>query len=145
VKITQTLVTDDLDGTPDAETRTFAFNGKTYEIDLSENNTAKLQKALTPFLDAGRPLRSNGKPYTGTSRRRNTPADTGGATPSEIRQWWADNPVHLPTWQAKGSIPELVKQAYAERGTQPAPEPEAPAPKQRRTRKPKPETAAAPA
>lgn len=138
MKITQMLVTDDIDGTPDAETRTFAFRGKSYEIDLSETNAAKLEKALTPYLDVARPLRSNGKPYRSPNTRRNAPVDTGGATASEIRQWWKDNPVHLPTWQAKGSIPDLVRQAYAERGNAPAPEPETPAPKPRRGRKPKP-------
>lgn len=53
-KTVSVVVTDDLDGSPDAETVGFAFNGQSYEIDLAEKNLAKFQKSLRPFIDAGR-------------------------------------------------------------------------------------------
>ena len=53
-KTVSVLVTDDLDGTSEAETVGFSFNGQSYEIDLGEKNRAKLQKSLQPFMDAGR-------------------------------------------------------------------------------------------
>jgi hypothetical protein len=48
------VITDDLDGSPDAETVAFSFGGQSYEIDLGKKNLAKLQKSLQPFMDAGR-------------------------------------------------------------------------------------------
>src|SRR5215471_6664469 len=48
------VITDDMDGSPDAETVTFGLNGVTYEIDLAEANRAKLSGAFAPFIAAGR-------------------------------------------------------------------------------------------
>ena len=53
-KTVSVVVTDDLDGTPDAETVAFSVEGQSYEIDLSQKNLARLQKSLQPFVDAGR-------------------------------------------------------------------------------------------
>ncbi len=53
-KTVSVVVTDDLDGTPDAETVAFSVEGQSYEIDLSQKNLAKLQKSLQPFMAAGR-------------------------------------------------------------------------------------------
>jgi Lsr2 len=53
-KTVSVVVTDDLDGSPDAETVAFGFNGQSYEIDLGQKNLAKLQKSLQPFMEAGR-------------------------------------------------------------------------------------------
>ena len=48
------VITDDMDGSRDAETVTFGLNGVTYEIDLAESNRAKLSAAFAPFIAAGR-------------------------------------------------------------------------------------------
>lgn len=53
-KTVSVVVTDDLDGTPDAETVAFSVEGQSYEIDLSQKNLARLQKSLQPFMEAGR-------------------------------------------------------------------------------------------
>ncbi len=53
-KTVSVVITDDLDGTPDAETVSFSFEGRSYEIDLGKKNRAKLEKSLQPFMDAGR-------------------------------------------------------------------------------------------
>jgi hypothetical protein len=53
-KTVSVVITDDLDGTPDAETVAFSVEGQSYEIDLGQKNLAKLQKSLQPFVDAGR-------------------------------------------------------------------------------------------
>jgi hypothetical protein len=45
---------DDFDGSPAAETVTFALDGATYEIDLSAENAAELRDVLQPWMDAGR-------------------------------------------------------------------------------------------
>jgi hypothetical protein len=53
-KTVSVVVTDDLDGSPDAETVAFSFNGQSYEIDLAEKNLARFEKSLQPFMEAGR-------------------------------------------------------------------------------------------
>ncbi len=41
--------TDDINGKPAAETVTFSLDGKTYEIDVTEKNAAKLRQAFEPY------------------------------------------------------------------------------------------------
>jgi nucleoid-associated protein Lsr2 len=72
------IVTDDLDGSENAETVSFGFGGVTYEIDLAKKNRAKLEKALAPFIEAGRRVpRGGGRRRAGGSR-----ADHG-----QVRAW----------------------------------------------------------
>jgi hypothetical protein len=44
------VVTDDIDGSPEARTITYSFDGQKYEIDLSRENHEKFRQALAPFL-----------------------------------------------------------------------------------------------
>jgi hypothetical protein len=53
-KTVSVVVTDDLDGTSEAQTVAFSFDGQNYEIDLGTKNLASLQKSLQPFMEAGR-------------------------------------------------------------------------------------------
>jgi hypothetical protein len=75
-KTVSVVVTDDLDGSPDAETVAFSFNGQSYEIDLSQKSIARLQKSLQPFTDAGRrpAQRRTAKPARATGPRINLAA-----------------------------------------------------------------------
>ncbi len=45
---------DDLDGSEAAGTVTFALDGKAYEIDLSDENAARLRDSLATFVAAAR-------------------------------------------------------------------------------------------
>ena len=45
---------DDLDGTEAAGTVRFGLGGGAYEIDLSEQNAARLEQALAPYIKAAR-------------------------------------------------------------------------------------------
>jgi Lsr2 len=45
---------DDLDGLEAAGTVEFGLEGRSYEIDLSDENAKKLREALAPFVDAAR-------------------------------------------------------------------------------------------
>ena len=56
---------DDLDGSDASSTVTFALDGRSYEIDLSEDNAAKLRDALAPFVDAARKSGGRGGPARG--------------------------------------------------------------------------------
>lgn len=53
-KTTQVILTDDLDGSEGADTVSFSWEGQAYEIELSEKNRAKLEKAITPFVQGAR-------------------------------------------------------------------------------------------
>jgi len=74
------IVTDDLDGSDNAETVSFGFDGVTYEIDLAKKNRAKLEKALAPYIEAGRRV-----PRAG----RRTEGRAGGSSTdrSAVRAW----------------------------------------------------------
>jgi Lsr2 len=82
VQSVSVIVTDDLDGSAGAETVSFAFDGASYEIDLSARNRARLEKALAPFIEAGRksPRRSRAR---GTGR----PGGSGATDRTAVRAW----------------------------------------------------------
>jgi hypothetical protein len=54
------VINDDLDGSPNAQTVTFGFDGVTYEIDLGDQNREKLRAAVGPYIEAGRRISRNG-------------------------------------------------------------------------------------
>lgn len=96
-------VLDDIDGTEDAETVTFAFDGKQYEIDLADKNRKKLEDALAPFINAGRKSGSS-RSSSGSARAK---SDTAA-----IRAWATENGIDLPS---RGRIPASVLQQYKSR------------------------------
>ena len=75
------VITDDLDGSGNAETVSFGFGGVTYEVDLGEKNRARLEKALAPFIEAGRRVPGGGR-RRGASRPGGSPADL-----ADVRAW----------------------------------------------------------
>jgi len=75
------IVTDDLDGSENAETVSFSFGGVTYEVDLSSKNRAKLEKALAPFIEAGRRVPGSGR--RGGASRQGSPLVDRAA----VRSW----------------------------------------------------------
>jgi hypothetical protein len=83
VMVTKMSVTisDDLDGSGDAEPVSFGLDGTSYEVDLGAKNRAKLEKALAPFIDAGRRL------PTGAGRRRPSRASGPSVDNAGIRAW----------------------------------------------------------
>jgi hypothetical protein len=80
-KSVSVIITDDLDGSENAETVSFAFDGVTYEIDLGKKNRSRLKKALAPFIEAGRRAPRSGR-RRGASRPGGSPADR-----SALRAW----------------------------------------------------------
>lgn len=103
----QTIVRllDDIDGTLAAETMTFSIDGRSYEIDLSERNAAKLRKALEPFTAKARTSGSERPPR---SRVTTVPA-VGQSRHALIRAWAAAEGLTVP---ARGRIPQSVVTAY---------------------------------
>ncbi len=61
-------LTDDIDGGDADETVTFALDGRSYEIDLSSENAARLRAAFEPFIAKAR--------QRGGTAARTGPAET---------------------------------------------------------------------
>ncbi|RAO38645.1 Nucleoid-associated protein Lsr2 [Micromonospora saelicesensis] len=108
---TTAIVVDDLDGsTDDVGTYQFAFNGVTYEIDLSASNFDRMAAAFGPFITAGRRL-----PKQPRAPRRQHGTTTGRTHTQEIRTWWWTTnwqELNLPRPRTGGVIPATVRDAY---------------------------------
>src|SRR5436305_8670617 len=78
-------ITDDIDGRAGAETVTFAYAGRSYEIDLGEKHRAKLEKALEPFIAAARKASSTRPAARKPSGRATTPAASSGIDLNAVR------------------------------------------------------------
>ena len=101
-----TTVSDDIDGSPDAQSVAFAFQGVTYSIDLASKNLDKLTKALAPFIDhAARQRGGSVKPEAAKSNR---PYDI-----AQLREWAGKNKVSVPK---RGRIPQAVVEQYKAAG-----------------------------
>lgn len=106
----QTTVTliDDLDGSPADEQVEFAVDGRSYEIDLSAANSAKLRDALAPFVSAARRV--------GGGRRGGGAAGSAPSRPAAdreqnqaIREWAQAQGMKI---SERGRIPSNVLEAY---------------------------------
>jgi len=91
------ILVDDIDGTEGAASHSFAIDGKTYLIDLSDAHYAELTGVLAKFVKAGRVERRGG----------------GNETVSDTRlvREWAEKNGHLPK-DSRGRIPYSVREAY---------------------------------
>jgi hypothetical protein len=79
-KSVSVIITDDLDGSENAQTVSFGLDGVTYEIDLAKKNRARLEHVLAPFIEAARRVPRGGRRRGG--RGAGAPADR-----SEVRDW----------------------------------------------------------
>lgn len=102
---TQIILTDDIDGTELAagkgESVRFALDGVDYEIDLSNKNAAALRKAFTPYVDAGRKLRANGR-----AAERRTKV---GPDPKTVKEWARANGYEV---KDRGRVSKEVLEAF---------------------------------
>jgi len=80
-KSVSVIVTDDLDGSENAETVSFSFGGVTYEVDVASKNRVKLETALAPFIEAGRRVPGAG------GRRRSGRQGSPSADRAAMRSW----------------------------------------------------------
>ena len=103
---------DDLDGSEASGTFDFSLDGKQYQIDLSDDNAAKLRDALAPFVGAARRAggRSSGR---GRSQQRQVaedrPARASREETAAIRRWARENGHEV---SERGRIPKSVIEAY---------------------------------
>jgi len=88
----------------DIETYTFALDGDTFEIDLTKDEYAKLDKILEPYVDGGRRLARTGRPYS-----KSTPSTAGKEQIKAMKEWLSANGYDVP---ARGRISQVMQDAY---------------------------------
>jgi hypothetical protein len=105
---------DDLDGSEAASTVSFGLDGRRYEIDLSNDNAAKLRDSLASFVAAAR--KSGGSQATGSLRApKMTPSSGRQPEPLDpvqttaIRAWARQNGHQV---SARGRISRTVMEAF---------------------------------
>ena len=102
---------DDLDGSEASGTVTFALDGRAYEIDLSDDNAARLRDSLATFIAAAR---RTGSRRSRTQRSTTSEAPAAPTRPSReataaIRTWARENGHEV---SERGRIPKAVIEAY---------------------------------
>lgn len=100
-KTTITHIIDDLDGSKDAVTYSFAWQGNDYEIDLSPKNFKAFEKALQPYLEAGTKVskRSSSSRRSSSSKR----------DISAVREWARGQRLEV---SERGRIPKAIIEAF---------------------------------
>jgi len=83
------VVTDDIDGSPEAETVKFGLDGTTYEIDLGEANRSKFNAAFAPYIEAGRRISRTRTPSSAS--RSSAPKVDNMA----VRAWAKERGLHV--------------------------------------------------
>lgn len=80
----------------------FAFDGASYEIDLTEGETAELREALAPYLAVARRA-------AGTRAARKAASASTGPSPKDVRAWAVAQGLDVPS---RGRIPASLVEAY---------------------------------
>jgi Lsr2 len=108
---TTVRLVDDLDGSKASGTVAFSFDGRSYEIDLSDKNTDKFRKALTPFIDAARKVggRGSGRGRGQRQSAADRPARANREETQAIREWARQNGHKV---SERGRISQSVLEAY---------------------------------
>jgi nucleoid-associated protein Lsr2 len=104
------VLVDDLDGSDGTQTVSFGLDGTSYEIDLSDDNAAKLRDALAPYVAHGRKVTGSrgGRRRSGAAGGA-AKAAGGAATPAEIREWARGQGMDVPE---RGRVSADVRAAY---------------------------------
>lgn len=100
-KRTITMLVDDLDGSEARETISFAVDGVSYEIDVNEDNAAKLRDDFAVWT--AHATRVGGR------KRTSSAASSSGENLDAIRQWARENGFQVAD---RGRISSKVKEAY---------------------------------
>ncbi len=101
---TKTVLVDDLDGGTADATVTFALDGRSYSLDLSSKNAAKLREALQPYVIAATSI-SEEKVALVIENRSSIEQRTA------IRKWARKKGYEIAE---RGRIPQEVQEAFDE-------------------------------
>lgn len=110
------IITDDIDGSPDADTVVFGWDGEMLEIDLSQENKEKLRAAIHPFVVKARRHDTpaggaNKKQPGGKKGEAKNVAYTRAKENKLIRAWAIEHGYDVPQ---RGRVPEHVRDAHAQ-------------------------------
>ena len=105
---------DDLDGSEAQGTLSFGLDGKTYEIDLSRENAAKLRHIYARYIDGGRRVGGSAR-ATQTARSATAAADREHN--QTIREWALARGMKVSN---RGRLPADVVDAYKNKDSKPA-------------------------
>jgi len=103
------VLVDDLDGSEASESVSFGLDGTSYEIDLNDQNAARLRDALAEFVGHARKVGSASRRGSGSGRRSGSGAAAGGPSAREIRDWARSNGYDVPE---RGRVSAEVREAY---------------------------------
>ena len=105
----QVILSDDLDENLSAdETVSFALDGTSYEIDLSEKNARAMRDAFSRYVSAARKVGRTGR-GSGGGRSRGTGGRMDREQAGAIREWARKNGHAVSD---RGRIPASVVEAY---------------------------------
>lgn len=100
------VLVDDTDGSEADETVTFALDGTTYEIDLSDKHAKALRDSLAGYVGYARKV-STTRRSSGSSGRK--AASAGGTSAADIREWAKEQGYEV---SERGRINAAVREAY---------------------------------
>ena len=107
-KKTITVLTDDLDGSEAQETVSFALDGISYTIDLSDDNASTLRNALLPYIAVAERV-GGGRAKPGVRGKATGRRPAAGGRASDIRAWATENGYAV---SPRGRVPDEVRAAY---------------------------------
>jgi hypothetical protein len=105
-KQTTVTITDDLDGSANAQEVSFSLNGRTWVIDLSTKNRAALEKALKPYI--AKATEQGGRTGRGKVSRSSSRSKSRSDL-AAVREWAANNGHRVSD---RGRISADVLKAY---------------------------------
>lgn len=103
-KTTTIEITDDLDGSKNAEEVSFSFRGTDYTVDLGKKNVTAFEKALKPYLQAATKVSKSE-----SRKRRSTKAPRTSGDLASIREWAKSAGLEVSD---RGRIPKAVREQY---------------------------------
>jgi hypothetical protein len=103
-------LTDDLDGSAAVETISFGFRGVDYEIDLSRDNVAELERAFATWIEHSRKLPAGGaRAAVGGGRSGARSSRRGTEDLSAMRAWARENGYRVSD---RGRISTEIREAF---------------------------------
>lgn len=113
-KEVQVLTTCDLhEGDVEASlTKTFVFDGNTYEIDLCDQHRSEVEKLFGRLIEQGRKMTE--APVRVTRRRRTSTSTSGGESTvaSKIVKAWGEQHGWPGLSSRRGRLPAALQEAY---------------------------------
>ncbi|MFD8067912.1 histone-like nucleoid-structuring protein Lsr2 [Streptomyces parvulus] len=96
------IVESDLSGETDASTVAFAFDGKSYTVDLTDAEKEEFGKLLAKYIDVAEEAPT-------TTGQQAIPAQSTGPDPAKVRAWAQENGIEV---NAKGRVPHSITAQY---------------------------------